>query len=99
TRPQSGRARHLCLFRKTDPQLRVLSTWDQAFLRSLYTTSQSSALQVPMINHHISSESWVISSKLHDQVEIPPPLQPGTEITLVSRGGENEAAASACGEN
>src|SRR5581483_7602063 len=28
----------------------------------------------------------------HPQVEIPPPLQPGTEIAPVSGGGENEVA-------
>jgi len=43
----------LRVFRETDPQLRVLSPWDKAFLYSLYTTSQSSVLEVTMIKRHM----------------------------------------------
>ncbi len=43
----------LRLFRETDPQLRGLSAWDKAFLHSLYTTDQSSVLEVTMIKHHM----------------------------------------------
>jgi len=43
----------LRLFRETDPQLRGLSPWDQAFLQSLYATSQSSVLEVTMIKRRM----------------------------------------------
>ena len=43
----------LRVFRETDPQLRVLSPWDKAFLYSLYTTNQSSVLEVSMIKRHM----------------------------------------------
>jgi hypothetical protein len=39
----------LLLFRESDPQPRGLSLWDEAFLQSLYTTDQSSVLEVVMI--------------------------------------------------
>jgi hypothetical protein len=39
----------LNLFRKSDPQSLGLSPWDEAFLHGLYTTDQSSVLEVPMI--------------------------------------------------
>lgn len=43
----------LGLFRETHPQLQGLSQWDEAFLQSLYTTSQSSALEVPIIKRRM----------------------------------------------
>jgi hypothetical protein len=43
----------LGLFRDTQPQLPGLSPWDQAFLRSLYTTDQASKLEVSMIKRHM----------------------------------------------
>ena len=39
----------LSLFGKPDPRPQGLSPWDQSFLHSLYTTNQSSALQVSTI--------------------------------------------------
>ena len=39
----------LSLFRDADLRPQELSVWDQSFLRSLYTTSQSSVLQVNVI--------------------------------------------------
>jgi hypothetical protein len=39
----------LSLFGKPDPRPQGLSPWDQSFLHSLYTTNQSSVLQVSMI--------------------------------------------------
>jgi hypothetical protein len=43
----------LGLFQETHPQLPGLSPWDQAFLRSLYTTDQASKIQVSMIKRHM----------------------------------------------
>jgi hypothetical protein len=43
----------LSLFRETDPRPQGLSLWDQSFLQSLYTTSQSSVLEVTMIKHNM----------------------------------------------
>jgi len=43
----------LRVFRETDPQLRGLSPWDQAFLESLYATSQSSVLEVTVIKRRM----------------------------------------------
>ena len=43
----------LRVFRETDPQLRGLSPWDQAFLQSLYATSQSSVLEVTVIKRRM----------------------------------------------
>lgn len=40
-------------FQETNPQLQGLSPWDQAFLRSLYTTDQSSVLEVTMIKRRM----------------------------------------------
>lgn len=39
----------LNLFKGSDPQPLGLSPWDEAFLQSLYTTDQSSVLEVPII--------------------------------------------------
>jgi hypothetical protein len=39
----------LHLFQGSDPQPQGLSPWDEAFLHGLYTTDQSSVLEVPMI--------------------------------------------------
>jgi hypothetical protein len=39
----------LHLFQGSDPQPLGLSPWDEAFLHSLYTTEQSSVLEVPII--------------------------------------------------
>jgi hypothetical protein len=39
----------LSVFGKADPRPQGLSPWDQSFLHSLYTTNQSSVLQVSMI--------------------------------------------------
>lgn len=39
----------LHLFQGSDPQPPGLSLWDEAFLQSLYTTDQSSVLEVPII--------------------------------------------------
>ena len=39
----------LHLFQGSDPQPPGLSPWDEAFLQSLYTTDQSSVLEVPII--------------------------------------------------
>jgi hypothetical protein len=39
----------LHLFQGSDPQPLGLSPWDEAFLHSLYTTDQSSVLEVPII--------------------------------------------------
>lgn len=39
----------LHLFQGSDPQPQGLSPWDEAFLHSLYTTDQSSVLEVPII--------------------------------------------------
>jgi hypothetical protein len=39
----------LSVFGNADPRPQGLSSWDQSFLRSLYTTNQSSVLQVGMI--------------------------------------------------
>ena len=38
----------LHLFQEPDPRPLGLSPWDEAFLHSLYTTDQSSVLQVPI---------------------------------------------------
>jgi len=43
----------LGLFRDTQQQPPGLSPWDQAFLRSLYTTDQASTLEVTMIKRHM----------------------------------------------
>jgi hypothetical protein len=43
----------LRLFRESDPQPQGLSPWDEAFLRSLYATSQSSVLEVAMIRRRM----------------------------------------------
>jgi hypothetical protein len=43
----------LSLFRETDPRPQGLSLWDQSFLQSLYTTSQSSVLEVTMIKRNM----------------------------------------------
>jgi hypothetical protein len=39
----------LHVFQGTDPQVQGLSPWDRAFLYGLYTTSQSSVLEVTTI--------------------------------------------------
>ena len=43
----------LSLFRETQPQVQGLSPWDAAFLQSLYTTTQSSTLEVVMIKQRM----------------------------------------------
>ena len=43
----------LGLFKASPAQLPGLSPWDQAFLRSLYTTDQGSTLEVTMIKRHM----------------------------------------------
>ncbi|HEY1215922.1 MAG TPA: hypothetical protein VGE93_20025, partial [Bryobacteraceae bacterium] len=43
----------LLLFRESAPQPRGLSPWDEAFLHSLYATSQSSVLEVAMIKRRM----------------------------------------------
>jgi hypothetical protein len=43
----------LRLFRETDPLPQGLSPWDEAFLHSLYATSQSSVLEVAMIKRRM----------------------------------------------
>jgi len=43
----------LSLFREPEPQIQGLSPWDAAFLQGLYTTSQSSTLQVVMIKRRM----------------------------------------------
>jgi hypothetical protein len=43
----------LSLFRETHSQLQGLSPWDEAFLHSLYTTTQSSVLEVAMIKRRM----------------------------------------------
>jgi len=43
----------LHLFQGSDPQPPGLSPWDEAFLQSLYTTDQSSVLEVPIIEERM----------------------------------------------
>src|SRR5262249_4026254 len=43
----------LRLFQESEPQPRGLSPWDEAFLHSLYATSQSSVLEVAMIKRRM----------------------------------------------
>jgi hypothetical protein len=55
--PDTGTAPSILhLFQGSDPQPLGLSPWDQAFLHSLYTTDQSSVLEVPLIEDRMFHE-------------------------------------------
>ena len=52
--PDTGTAPSILhLFQGSDPQPLGLSPWDEAFLQSLYTTNQSSVLEVPVIEERM----------------------------------------------
>jgi hypothetical protein len=52
--PHTGTAPTILgIFGEQEPQVQSLSPWDAAFLQSLYTTSQSSTLEVVMIKRRM----------------------------------------------